>query len=150
MPGSKNTLSDVSMPLFSRGAVEALDADKGMQHKLPSYMKDHRQRLRERFDAGGAAAMPDYELLEMILFRPLHRQDVKPLARRLIEAFGDLSAVLSAPPARLRAIEGVGAAVITEFKLIEACAQRMARAKVLNRPVLSSWSALLDYCHTAM
>lgn len=94
--------------------------------------------------------MPEYELLEMVLFRVLIRQDVKPLARSLIDTFGDLNGVLAAAPARLRAVPGVGAAVVTELKLIEACAQRMARAKIMNRPVLSSWEALLDYCHTAM
>lgn len=144
------SVPDASLPLFSGANPAPAPAKPQDAAKLPSYIKDHRQRLRARFDAGGAAAMPDYELLEMVLFRALHRQDVKPLARRLIETFGDLSAVLAASPARLRAVEGVGAAVVTEFKLIELCAQRMARAKVMHRPVLSSWAALLDYCHTAM
>jgi len=141
---------DDRLPLFDRrdSAPEKMAAP--VSSKVPSYMRDHRQRLRERFDSGGAGAMPDYELLEMVLFRVLVRQDVKPLARSLIDTFGDLSGVLAASPARLRAVSGVGAAVITELKLIEACAQRMARAKVMNRPVLSSWAALLDYCHTAM
>ena len=117
---------------------------------LPSYLADHRARLRERFLQGGAAAMPDYELLELVLFRAIPRQDVKPLARRLIEAFGDFNRVLSAAPARLRQVEGVGPAVVTELKIVEGAAQRMARARVMNRPVLSGWQALLDYCHTAM
>lgn len=117
---------------------------------LPSYLRDHRKRLRARFLSGGADAMPDYELLEMVLFRAIPRQDVKPLARRLMDSFGDFNRVVAAPPARLRAIDGVGEAVIVELKLMEACAQRMARARVMNRPVISSWAALLDYCHTAM
>jgi DNA repair protein RadC len=140
----------MTLPLFSLPAVDLPKPKAGGGHRVPSYMKDHRQRLRERFDTGGAGAMPDYEVLEMVLFRTLRRQDVKPLARRLIDTFGDLGAVLTASPARLRAVDGVGAAVISEFKLIEACAQRMTRAKVMNRPVLSSWAALLDYCHTTM
>lgn len=94
--------------------------------------------------------MPDYELLELVLFRAIPRQDVKPLAHRLIADFGDFNRVVSAAPARLRAVEGVGDAVITELKLVEACAQRMARARVINRPVLSGWTAVLDYCHTTM
>ncbi|PWG17011.1 RadC family protein [Salibaculum griseiflavum] len=118
--------------------------------RLPSYLADHRKRLRERFRNGGAAAMPDYELLELALFRAIPRQDVKPLARRLIEAFGDVSGVLSAPPARLEQVAGVGPAVATELKIIEALAHRMARAKVLQRHVISSWDAVLDYCHTVM
>jgi len=116
----------------------------------PSYLADHRARLRERFLQGGAAAMPDYELLELVLFRAIPRQDVKPLARRLLDHFGDFNAVLSATPARLAALPGVGAAVVQELKIVEAAAQRLAQARVLRRPVLSSWQALLDYCQTAM
>ena len=118
--------------------------------RLPSYIADHRKRLRARFMDGGAAAMPDYELLELVLFRAIPRQDVKPLARRLLDAFGDFNRVLSAPPSRLQQVKGVGEAVVVELKVLEAAAQRMARARVINRPVISSWAALLDYCHTAM
>jgi DNA repair protein RadC len=118
--------------------------------RLPSYLADHRKRLRARFMEGGAGAMPDYELLELILFRAIPRQDVKPLARRLIEVFGDFGRVLSASDARLREVTGVGDAVVQELKIVEAAGQRMARARVIHRPVLSSWNALIDYCHTAM
>ncbi|MGI9369403.1 MAG: RadC family protein [Ruegeria sp.] len=118
--------------------------------RLPSYIRDHRQRLRQRFMAGGSAAMPDYELLELVLFRAIPRQDVKPLARRLIDEFGDFNRVLTAPVERLRAIKGVGDTVITDLKILEACAHRMARARVIQRHVISGWDALLDYCHTTM
>lgn len=118
--------------------------------RLPSYIRDHRARLRARFMEGGAGAMPDYELLELVLFRAIPRQDVKPLARQLLDHFGDFNRVVTAPPARLMALPGVGDAVVTELKIVEAAAQRMARARVINRPVLSGWQALLDYCHTAM
>jgi DNA repair protein RadC len=110
----------------------------------------HRQRLRTRFTEGGAAAVPDYELLEMVLYRAIRRGDTKPLAKALLKRFGDLNHVLAAPPARLREVEGVGDQVVFELKLIEAVGHRMARAKVLKKPVLSSWDALLDYCQTAM
>ncbi|MBM9593774.1 DNA repair protein RadC [Rhodobacteraceae bacterium MCCB 386] len=113
-------------------------------------MRDHRKRLRERFLSGGAAAMPDYELLELVLFRAIPRQDVKPLARRLIETFGDFNRVIAAPLDRLRAVPGAGDAVALELKVVEAAAHRMARSRVIGRPVMSSWSALVDYCHTAM
>ena len=118
--------------------------------KLPSYISDHRKRLRDRFLEGGAAAMPDYELLELVLFRAIPRQDVKPLARLLLDTFGDFNRVVSASPARLQMVKGVGEAVVIELKVIEASAQRLMRARVMNRPILSSWDALLDYCHTAM
>ncbi len=118
--------------------------------RLPSYIKDHRRRLRERFMSGGSAAMPDYELLELALFRSIPRQDVKPLARRLLDAFGDFNRVLTAPEDRLRQIKGVGDTVITDLKILEACAHRMARARVMQRHVISGWDALVDYCHTTM
>ncbi|WP_171124284.1 MULTISPECIES: DNA repair protein RadC [unclassified Ruegeria] len=118
--------------------------------KLPSYIKDHRKRLRERFMAGGSAAMPDYELLELVLFRAIPRQDIKPLARALMDTFGDFNRVLTAPEERLRQIKGVGDTVITDLKILEACAHRMARARVMHRHVISGWDALLDYCHTTM
>lgn len=121
--------------------------DKG---RLPSYMRDHRKRLRDRFITGGAAAVPDYELLELVLFRAIPRQDVKPLARKLIDGFGDFNRVLSASPAQLMQIDGVGEAVAIELKVVEAAAHRLARAKVMQRHVVSSWAALLDYCHTTM
>ena len=99
---------------------------------------------------GGAAAMPDYEMLELLLFRAIPRQDVKPLARLLLDSFGDFNRVVTASPARLLAVKGVGEAVVQELKIVEAAAQRMMRARVMNRAVLSSWDALLDYCHTTM
>ncbi|TRW99662.1 JAB domain-containing protein [Paracoccus sp. M683] len=146
--------TEAPMPLFAPapddvGLVPPLPAGN-RDKSSPSYLADHRARLRERFLAGGAAAMPDYELLELLLFRAIPRQDVKPLARRLIQHFGDFNRVISAMPSRLQDVTGVGPAVITEFKIVEAAAQRLARARVMNRPVLSGWQALLDYCHTAM
>lgn len=118
--------------------------------KLPSYIRDHRKRLRQRFMEGGADAMPDYELLELVLFRAVPRQDMKPVARDLLDAFGDFNRVLAAPASRLAEVRGVGDAIIQELKIVEAAAQRMARSRVMQRPVLSGWQPLLDYCHTAM
>jgi DNA repair protein RadC len=139
---------DVSLPLFP-GSEEAavVPADPG---RLPSYIKDHRARLRERFMQGGAAAMPAYELLELVLFRSIPRRDVKPLARQLLETFGDFNRVVTASPERLANVPGIGDAVITDFKVLEAAAHRMARARIMQRQVISSWDALLDYCHTTM
>ena len=142
---------EAPMPLFAPDSDEAvLILGPGRAAKPPSYLADHRARLRERFMSGGAGPMPDYELLELVLFRAIPRQDVKPLARRLIDTFGDFARVLAAPDTRLAGIDGVGPAVVTELKIVAAAAQRMARSRVLCRPVLSSWDALLDYCHTAM
>ncbi len=118
--------------------------------RLPSYIVDHRRRLRERFMSGGASAMPDYELLELVLFRAIPRRDVKPLVRALLDEFGDFNAVVSAPPARLQQVKGIGESVVVELKIIEAAAHRLARARVMERHVISSWDALLDYCRATM
>ncbi len=138
---------EVPLSLFTRDEAtdQLLPAER-----LPSYIRDHRQRLRTRFIDGGAAAMPDYELLELVLFRAIPRQDVKPLARTLLDTFGDFNRILSAPAERLRMVNGVGEAVVQELKIVEAAAHRLARAKVLHRAVLSSWDQLLEYCRTAM
>lgn len=141
---------DATFPLFATIG----DADEAtplpLPEKLPSYIADHRKRLRERFMSGGAAALPDYEMLELVLFRAIPRQDVKPLARLLLDTFGDFNRVISAPPQRLMQVKGVGETVVQELKIVEAAAQRLMRARVMQRPILSSWDALLDYCHTAM
>ena len=138
--------SDPRLPFLGDEAVPAPPASG----KQPSYIADHRQRLRARFMQGGAAAIPDYELLELVLFRAIPRRDVKPLARVLMDRFGDFNRVITAPEPRLRDISGVGDAVIVELKVIEAAAHRMARSRVMRQHVLSGWDALLDYCHTTM
>ncbi len=110
----------------------------------------HRQRLRERFIQGGADALPDYELLEMILFRAIPRRDTKPLAKELLKRFGGFNEVITAPMERLVEVHGVSEGVATELKLVQAASLRLAKSKVLDRPAISSWSALVDYCTAAM
>lgn len=160
MPANQ-PLCEPHLPLFAPGdggdlveavprAVTAARPGGAGGMALPSYLRDHRKRLRDRFLQGGAAAMPDYELLELVLFRALPRQDVKPLARLLLDRFGSLPDVTAASPVDLMRLDGVGEQVVVELKLAEAMAARLARARVLDRPVISSWDALLDYCRTAM
>ena len=152
----RGSLGEMPLPLFEtdftgRDEVTIVSASPlPSKGKLPSYIADHRKRLRARFMDGGANALPDYEMLEMVLFRAIPRQDVKPLARALIDTFGDFNRVVSAAPSRLLQINGVGNAVVCELKLIEAASQRLARAKVMQQHVISSWDAVLDYCHTVM
>ncbi|WP_350334788.1 RadC family protein [Coralliovum pocilloporae] len=115
----------------------------------PHYM-GHRDRLRARFHEAGADTLADYELLELILFRAIKRQDTKPLAKELIARFGSFSEVLSAAPNRLKEVSGVGDAVVTELKLVEAAAKRFTLGEVKKRPMLGSWSSVIEYCRTAM
>lgn len=110
----------------------------------------HRQRLRNRFLKGGTTALADYELLELILFRAIPRTDVKPLAKKLLRIFGNFNEVISATPARLLEVQGIGSAVVTEIKIVEASAHYLSQARVMNRQVLSSWSALMEYCKISM
>ena len=110
----------------------------------------HRERLRRRFRDGGAEALPDYELLELVLFRPIPRIDVKPLAKALIARFGSFTEVLAATPERLKEVPGVGDAVVTELKIVHAAGLRLIKGEISQRAVLSSWSAVLDYCRAAM
>jgi DNA repair protein RadC len=110
----------------------------------------HRDRLRQRFQEAGAEALADYELLELVLFRSIPRRDVKPIAKTLIRTFGSFAEVVGAPAQRLAEVEGVGAGTVADLKIIEAAATRLARGRATKRPVLSSWSAVIDWCRTAM
>jgi DNA repair protein RadC len=114
----------------------------------PHYL-GHRERLRERA-AAGLGGLPDYELLELLLFRSIPRGDVKPLAKQLLARFGSLGAVLGASAEELRAVAGVGEAVALDLKLLQETALRTAREQVARRPVISSWGALLAYVKTAL
>jgi DNA repair protein RadC len=109
----------------------------------------HRQRLRQRFHQGGSDALPDYELLELVLFRALPRRDTKGLAKRLIARFGSFAEVVNAPEPRLKEVKDVGDAVVTELKLIRAAALRLMRAEIMEKPALSSWKQVLDYLRAA-
>ena len=110
----------------------------------------HRQRLRERFVGAGPGALADYELLELLLFPALPRSDVKPLAKALIERFGGFAGVINADLKDLRAVPGLGETSSIALKAVQAAVQRVLRAQVIERPVLSSWQGVLDYCHAAM
>jgi DNA repair protein RadC len=110
----------------------------------------HRERLRQRFLGGGHAAMPEYELLELVLFNAIPRIDVKPLAKALLAAFGDLNGVIAASEHRLMQVPGTTPQVFLQLRILEAVAHRMARAKVMRRSVIGSWDELMVYCKTVM
>ncbi|MCA0042096.1 RadC family protein [Celeribacter litoreus] len=144
----------IDPPAFREMPSWIFDLDEARPIALPtrppSYLRHHRKDLQERFFQGGAQAMPDYELLELVLYRSLPRADVKPIAAALLEAFGDFNRIISAPLPRLLEIDGIDTAAAEDLKIVEAAAHRLARARVMQRPVISSWDAVVDYCHTTM
>jgi len=115
----------------------------------PPHHVGHRKRLRDRFRKGGPDALPDYELIEMILFRALPQRDTKPLAKALLAKFGSFPEVINATEARLREVAGAGDRVIDELKLVRAAALRLMQSEIVGRTVLGSWQAVLDYCRAA-
>ena len=109
----------------------------------------HRERLRDRF-RNNPDSLGDYELLELALFPALPRRDTKPLAKRLLATFGSFAEVIHAPESRLREVDGIGEASITQLKLIAAASSRVARGALKPRTLLSSWQEVIDYCRASM
>jgi len=124
-------------------------SDPPSKPEKPHYL-GHRRRLRERLKRGGADALPDYELLELLLFLAIPRGDVKPLAKRLLERFGSLSATLGADAQELAQVEGVGEATVHALKLVQAAGIRLGREEVMGRPVIGNWRQLIAYCRASM
>ena len=117
--------------------------------EIPHY-QGHRARLRQRFRESGGDAMPDYEMLELILFRAIPRRDTKPIAKALLAKFGTFAEVLNAPDTRLKEVSGIGDAAVIELKLIKATALRLMQSELIKKPVIASWTAMVKYCCAAM
>lgn len=130
---------------FSQNEPILQELDEAQPHYL-----GHRDRLRARFREMGSDGLADYEILELILFRSLPRRDTKPIAKDLLQRFGSLSAILGAPEARLTEVSGIGEGVASELKLFQALAMRLGKEELQKKPLLSSWSSVLEYCRTAM
>jgi DNA repair protein RadC len=133
-----------AVPRETKRAKPARPADA-----KPHYLQ-HRERLRERFRAGGPEALADYELLELILFRIIPRQDTKPLAKALLARFGDFPAVLGAEAARIGEVPGAGPAVAFELKVIQGALERATKAEAARRTIVTTWSALVNYCRAKL
>jgi len=112
----------------------------------PPHFLGHRARLRQRLIAGGADTLPDYELMEVLLFAGNPRGDTKPLAKDLIDRFGSFAEALSADADDLLSVPGLGEAGVAALKSVREAALRLARAELQTRPVLGSWDKLIDYC----
>ena len=115
----------------------------------PSHV-GHRQRLKERFLAGGRGAVADYELLELVLFNAIPQRDTKALAKQLLARFGSFAGVINAPEPQLREFKAVKDAVITQFRLIQAATLEITRGRIDAKPVLSTWSEVIEHCKAAM
>jgi len=126
--------------------VKDLPDDK----KIVPHHAGHRDRLRGRFMKSGAGAFEDYELLELVLFAIIPRRDVKPLAKKLLAQFGGLAGVMGAGLEDLQSVQGLGENAAVFLKTVHALTQRMLIGDVAQKPILSSWQKLLDYCHVAM
>ena len=129
---------------------EPVAPEKPARKSAHAHHAGHRERLRQRAKAGGLVALPDYELLELYLFRTYPRGDVKPLAKSLLARFGSLGAVLGATIEELATVPGVGETAAMDIKLLHEATLRAGRDKIVKRPVISSWSALLGYVRVAL
>lgn len=116
---------------------------------IPHYA-GHRQRLRERFIKSGADALQDYELIELLLFMAIPRRDVKPLAKTLLSRFGSLPELMSASLHDLTQVEGISEGTAAAIKTVTAIAHRTMKQELMDKPVLNSWTRLMDYCHATM
>ena len=141
---------------FAEGNIVAPRATPGpeLEAALPQedvpHWHGHRDRLREKFREAGESALADYELLELLLYRILPRRDTKPVAKALLARFGSLAAVLGAPDHLLTEVKGIGDIAANELRIIGALSRRSLKSEIRGKDVLSSWSAVLDYCKAAM
>jgi len=110
----------------------------------------HRARMRNRLLTAGPDALADHEMLEMVLFLALPRRDTKPIARALMTRFGGLAGAIAAPRQELLGIDGLGEAGVAALKVVQAAALRLARAEVLDKPVLNNWDRLMAYLNAVL
>lgn len=109
----------------------------------------HRDRLRARF-LNAPDSLPDYELLELLLFMAIPRKDVKPIAKALIDQFQNINGVLNASLSDLQNTKGISETTAIGLKTIQAAGLRLLRQDIIGRPVLNSWQRLIEYCEAAM
>jgi DNA repair protein RadC len=116
----------------------------------PAAVEGHRERLRQRLLTAGPAALNDQDLLELILFLALPRRDTKPIARALLARFGSFANVIAAPVNELRAIEHMKDSGPAALKAVHAAALRLAKAELVNQPLLNNWDGLMDYLNAVL
>ena len=124
--------------------------DDALNTEEKPHYTGHRERLRQRLLQSKKGSLPDYEILEMLLFPTRPRGDVKPLAKALITEFGSFARVVNADPELLRRIPGIGDSVIAILRTVQEAAVRLVKEEMMEKPVVQSWKALLDYCRATM
>ena len=139
--GQERILSD-KHSLTDDEAIEPVSKSKPHYH-------GHRDRLRARFVTSGDE-LPDYELLELLLFTAIPRRDVKPLAKSLIDRFGSLAGVLSTPVSQLAKHPGLGETTAIFLRSVREAGLRLTREEIIDRPVITAWSQLINYLHAHM
>jgi DNA repair protein RadC len=120
-----------------------------VEKKQKPHYSGHRDRLRERF-LNAPEALPDYELLELLLFMAIPRKDVKPIAKQLIDRFNNMNGVLNASLNDLQSINGISHNTAIAIRAIRAAGLKLLQQDMMGRPILNSWSRLIEYCQAAM
>jgi len=150
-PGDRERVQALCREIYGGDGTEPFPTPRGSNSRQfgeatsqPHYF-GHRERLRERMMAAGPDSVPDYELLEVILFAARPRGDVKPVAKSLIAQFGGFAAVIAAEPAAL-AEAGLNLPGIVAVKAAREAALRLKYAELQERPVVNSWDKLIDFC----
>lgn len=116
---------------------------------MPNHL-GHRKRVKEKFLSSLGKELHDYELLEILLFSANFRSDTKPLAKKLITKFGDISAVVNADIDALRDVDGVGEAGVVSIKIIAEIINRTLKKSARSKTVLNNWQAILDYARAEL
>ena len=105
----------------------------------------HREKLRRRFLDGGLDTFADHEALELLLFYAIPRRDTNELAHRLMEHYGTLDAVLTAPLEELMQISGIGENAAALIRLVPRLAQKARLSAAAREIVLSDAERMGEY-----
>lgn len=177
-PGAADALvALLAGPPTPSGLAEAPTAPIGPPVAVPlptatswgsKHYHGHRERLRQRLLDAGPEALTDYELLELLLFFSVYRRDTKPLAKAMLQRFGSLGGVLAADPSRYAECFAVARETVDKgearpsprdddlhftrvlLKAVQVVLQRVLKEEIRDRPVIGSWSALLDYLRATL
>lgn len=144
----KNIFAENMIDMLLSGVTP--DKEKSPKETANNENKGHRERLRERYFETNGVGFPDYEYLELLLFRSIPRADTKPLAKALLNRFGSLADVLGADINLLQEVPGCGRAVARDLKILSGISERVNRAELRKRDIFSSWDKVLAYCKAAL